>query len=70
MDLSKVTAGATFRAGVWAFMKTGQPVRLVLKGKNAQGNEHDRVVWKVPGSAVYQAWIDTGKYEQVIPYSY
>ncbi|VVN29146.1 hypothetical protein PS619_04727 [Pseudomonas fluorescens] len=70
LDLSKVTAGATFRAGVWAFMKAGHPVRLVLKGKNAQGNEHDRVVWKVPGSAVYQAWIDTGKYEQVIPYSY
>ncbi|PYC14432.1 hypothetical protein DMX02_25390 [Pseudomonas jessenii] len=70
LDLSKVTAGATFRAGVWPFMKAGQPVWLVLKGKNAQGNEHDRVVWKVPGSAVNQTWINAGKYEQVIPYSY
>jgi hypothetical protein len=70
LDLSKVTAGATFRAGVWAFIKAGQPVRLVLKGKNAQGNEHDRVVWKVPGSAVNQTWINAGKYEQAIPYSY
>ncbi|WP_176470122.1 hypothetical protein [Pseudomonas sp. Irchel s3f10] len=70
LDVTQLSAGATFRAGVWAFMKTGHPVWLVLKGKNAQGNEHDRVVWKVPGSAVYQAWIDTGKYEQVIPYSY
>ena len=70
LDVTQLSAGATFRAGVWAFMKTGHPVWLVLKGKNAQGNEHDRVLWKVPGSAVYQAWIDTGKYEQVIPYSY
>ncbi|MBY8933055.1 hypothetical protein J1G32_01870, partial [Pseudomonas fluorescens] len=70
LDVTQLSAGATFRAGVWAFMKTGHPVWLVLKGKNAQGNEHNRVLWKVPGSAVYQAWIDTGKYEQAIPYSY
>ncbi|MBY8938426.1 hypothetical protein, partial [Pseudomonas fluorescens] len=39
LDVTQLSAGATFRAGVWAFMKTGHPVWLVLKGKNAQGNE-------------------------------
>lgn len=70
LDLSKVTAGATFRAGVWAFMKNGQPVWAELKGKTSQGAEHNRVLWRVPGASVNQTWINAGKYEQVIPYSY
>ncbi|MCP1476099.1 hypothetical protein ABIA54_005054 [Pseudomonas sp. EB276 TE3739] len=70
LELAKVTAGGTVRAGVWAFMKAGQPVWLVLKGKNAQGGEHNHVLWNVPGAAVNQTWIDTGKYDQPIPYSY
>ncbi len=70
LDLSKVTAGATVRAGVWAFIKAGQPVWLMLKGKNEQGNEHNHEVWKVPGAAVNQAWINAGKYEQPVPFSY
>ncbi|MGY1893610.1 hypothetical protein, partial [Pseudomonas sp. SDT291_1_S447] len=70
MDLSKVTAGATFRAGVWAFMKNGQPVWAELKGKTSQGAEHNRVLWRVPGASVNQTWINAGKYEQTIPYSY
>ncbi len=64
LDLNKVKDGATVSAGVWAFIKVGQPVWLVLKGKNAQGAEHNLVVWKVPGAAVNQAWIDAGKYDQ------
>jgi hypothetical protein len=70
LDLSKVTAGATVRAGVWAFIKAGQPVWLTLKGKNAQGGEHNHVVWKVPGAAVNQTWINEGKYDQPVPYTY
>lgn len=70
LDLSKVTAGATFRAGVWAFMKHGQPVWAELKGKTAQGAAHNHVIWRVPGAAVNQTWIDAGKYEQAVPYSY
>ncbi len=70
LDLSKVTAGATFRAGVWAFMKNGQPVWAELKGKTSQGAEHNRVLWRVPGASVNQTWINAGKYEQAIPYSY
>ncbi|WP_460118963.1 Ig-like domain-containing protein [Pseudomonas sp. H3_G09] len=70
LDLSKVTAGATFRAGVWAFMKHGQPVWAELKGKTAQGAAHNHVIWRVPGAAVNQTWINAGKYEQAVPYSY
>ncbi|VVN31126.1 hypothetical protein PS619_04828 [Pseudomonas fluorescens] len=70
LDLSKVTAGGTFRAGVWAFMKQGHPVWAELKGKTAQGAEHNRVLWRVPGAAVNQTWINAGKYEQAVPYSY
>lgn len=70
LDLSKVTAGATFRAGVWAFMKDRQPVWAVLKGKTAQGAEHNHVLWRVPGAQVNQAWINAGKYEQAVPYSF
>ncbi|WP_174823917.1 hypothetical protein, partial [Pseudomonas moraviensis] len=70
LDLSKVTAGATFRAGVWAFMKDRQPVWAVLKGKTAQGAEHNHVLWRVPGASVNQDWINAGKYEQAVPYSY
>ncbi|MFJ2426247.1 hypothetical protein [Pseudomonas sp. NPDC087804] len=70
LDLSKVTAGATVRAGVWAFIKAGQPLWLMLKGKNAQGNDHNHEVWKVPGAAVNQDWINGGKYDQPVPYTY
>jgi len=70
LDLSKVTAGATLRAGVWAFMKDRQPVWAVLKGKTAQGAEHNHVLWRVPGAAVNQTWINAGKYEQAVPYSF
>jgi hypothetical protein len=70
LDLSKVTAGATFRAGVWAFMKPGQSVWAELKGKTAQGAAHNHVIWRVPGAAVNQTWINAGKYEQAVPYSY
>ncbi|WP_434768862.1 Ig-like domain-containing protein [Pseudomonas triticicola] len=70
LDLSKVTAGATFRAGVWAFMKDRQPVWAELKGKTAQGAAHNHVIWRVPGAAVNQDWINAGKYEQTVPYSY
>ncbi|MCW0920521.1 Ig-like domain-containing protein, partial [Pseudomonas sp. RG1] len=70
LDLSKVTAGATLRAGVWAFMKHGQPVWAELKGKTAQGVAHNHVIWRVPGAAVNQTWINAGKYEQAVPDSY
>jgi len=70
LDLSKVTAGATLRAGVWAFMKHGQPVWAALIGKTAQGAAHNHVIWRVPGSSVSQTWINAGKYEQAVPYSY
>ena len=70
LDISKLTAGATVRAGVWAFIKSGQPVWLMLKGKNAQDGEHNHVVWRVPGAAVNQTWINAGKYEQPVPFSY
>ncbi|MBS4090796.1 hypothetical protein KFS79_29005, partial [Pseudomonas sp. MBT-17] len=43
---------------------------LMLKGKNAQGNEHNHEVWKVPGAAVNQDWINGGKYDQPVPYTY
>ncbi|MEX5667047.1 hypothetical protein ABFV57_19520 [Pseudomonas neuropathica] len=70
LDLSKVTAGATFSAGVWAFMKSGQPVWAELKGKTAQGAAHDRAIWTVPGSSVNQTWINAGKFDRAVPFSY
>jgi hypothetical protein len=70
LDLSKVTAGATFRAGVWAFIKSGQPVWAELKGKTAQGAAHDRAIWTVPGSSVNQTWINAGKFDRAVPFSY
>jgi hypothetical protein len=70
LDLSKVTAGATFRAGVWAFIKSGQPVWAELKGKTAQGAAHDRAIWIVPGSSVNQTWINAGKFDRAVPFSY
>ncbi|MBN3865798.1 YncE family protein, partial [Pseudomonas frederiksbergensis] len=70
LDLSKVTTGATIQAGVWAFIKAGQPVRLTLKGKKAGGLAHDLEVWKVPGAAVNQGWIDNGKFDRAVPHSY
>ncbi|MGG7675560.1 hypothetical protein ACQ4OE_24255, partial [Pseudomonas sp. WC2] len=70
LDLSTVETGGTFRAGVWSFMKAGQPVWAELKGKTAQGAAHNRVIWGGAGSAVDQNWINTGKYEQAVPYSY
>ncbi|WP_460372087.1 Ig-like domain-containing protein [Pseudomonas sp. Tul1A2] len=70
LDVTQLAAGGTFRAGVWAFMKNGQPVWAELKGKTSQGAEHNRVLWRVPGASVNQTWINAGKYEQVIPYSY
>ncbi|QUE91288.1 hypothetical protein [Pseudomonas sp. SCA2728.1_7] len=70
LDLSKVTAGATFRAGVWAFIKSGQPVWAELKGKTAQGAAHNRAIWTVPGSSVNQTWINAGKFDRAVPFSY
>ena len=70
LDLSKVMEGGTLRAGVWAFMQAGQPVWLEFKGKTATGAEHNLQVWKVPGAAVNQSWINTGQYVRTVPYSY
>jgi hypothetical protein len=64
LDISKLTAGATVSAGVWAFIQVGQPVWLVLIGTNTQGAEHTLVVWEVPGAAVNAGWISAGKYNQ------
>ncbi|WP_207865923.1 hypothetical protein [Pseudomonas sp. 58(2021)] len=70
LDLSDVTEGGTLRAGIWAFMKAGQPVWLELKGKTATDKEHNRQVWNVPGASVNQKWINDGEYFQDVPYSY
>ncbi|MFJ4544701.1 hypothetical protein ACIP1X_13960 [Pseudomonas sp. NPDC088885] len=70
LDISKLTAGATISAGVWAFIQVGQPVWLVLIGTNTQGAEHTLVVWKVPGAAVNAGWISAGKYNQGVYYDF
>ena len=70
LDISKVTAGATVSAGVWAFIQVGQPVWLVLMGTNTQGAEHNLVVWKVPGAGVNAGWISAGKFDQGVYYDY
>ncbi len=70
LDISKLTAGATISAGVWAFIQVGQPVWLVLIGTNTQGAEHILVVWKVPGAAVNAGWISAGKYNQGVYYDF
>lgn len=70
LDISKLTAGATVSAGVWAFIMAGQPVWLVLMGTNAQGEQHNLVVWKVPGAAVNAGWISAGKFNQGVFYDY
>jgi hypothetical protein len=70
LDISKLTAGATVSAGVWAFIQVGHPVWLVLIGTNAQGEQHNLVVWKVPGAAVNAGWISAGKYNQGVSYDY
>ncbi|MEZ1325396.1 hypothetical protein QIW46_29030, partial [Pseudomonas fluorescens] len=69
LDLTKVTAGATVVAGVWAFIAANQRVKLQITGTKNNGDPLDLVVWPWPSSYINQNWIDTGRYAYTLAYN-
>ncbi len=68
LDLSKITAGGTIKAGVWAFIAPNQRVKLVLKGRKNNGDEFNQVIWPWPSSYVNQNWITAGEFTYPLAY--
>ncbi|MHC3826896.1 hypothetical protein [Pseudomonas sp. G3-19] len=68
-DVSKLTANATYRMGVWPLIATGQYVWLRLKGTNADGSNYNLEIHKAPGSYVSDQWITQGYYERSIAFA-
>jgi hypothetical protein len=66
-----LTAGATVRIGVWPHIALGQFVWLTFKGKNANGGDHDLIIWYQPTNArVDEKWIKDGYIEKTLVDSY
>ncbi|MFJ5254575.1 hypothetical protein ACIP8I_05160 [Pseudomonas sp. NPDC088414] len=65
-DVSKLTANATYRMGVWPLIATGQYVWLRLKGTNTDGSDYNLQIHTAPGSMVSTQWLDQGYYERSI----
>ena len=68
-DVSKLTANATYRMGVWPLIATGQYVWLRLKGTNADGSDYNLQIHTAPGSMVSAQWINQGYYERSIAFA-
>lgn len=68
-DVSKLTANATYRMGVWPLIATGQYVWLRLKGTNADGSDYNLQIHTAPGSMVSDKWLDQGYYERSIAFA-
>ena len=68
-DVSKLTANATYRMGVWPLIATGQYVWLRLKGTNADGSNYNLQIHTAPGSMVSAQWINQGYYERSIAFA-
>ena len=65
LDLSKLTAGATVRSGVWPHIALGQFVWLDLEGTKADGSPHNKRLMFSPQSYVNQDWLNRGYYDVV-----
>ncbi|MGP6422470.1 hypothetical protein ACTZGP_27290, partial [Pseudomonas putida] len=68
-DVSKLTANATYRMGVWPLIATGQYVWLRLKGTNADGSDYNLQIHTAPGSMVSAQWLNQGYYERSIAFA-
>jgi hypothetical protein len=71
LDVTDLTDGAAVRIGVWPHIAVGQYVWLTLKGKNANGEQHDLSLWLQPSDvSVNTRWIADGFIDKPVPYNY
>ncbi|MBS4089985.1 hypothetical protein [Pseudomonas rustica] len=71
LDVTDLADGAAVRIGVWPHIAVGQYVWLTLKGKDANGEQHDLSLWNQPSDASVNArWISDGYVDKPVPYNY
>lgn len=71
LDVTDLADGAAVRIGVWPHIAVGQYVWLTLKGKDANGEQHDLSLWNQPSDVSVNArWIADGFVDKPVPYNY